>query len=160
MFQNFRLLSGIKITGIETALKAIDHLHSLGMKTVIISSTDEGFNGTNKRLMTIGSSELPGPSGQIRQLFKLEIPRFEANFTGTGDLFAALFLAWFTKTKFDLKTTMENVTATLNSIICRTFNHANNKPRGLELPFNRELQIIKCRDDILEPKIQFFAELI
>ncbi|XP_046917313.2 pyridoxal kinase [Dermatophagoides farinae] len=154
------LLSGIKITGMKTALEAIDYLHSLGIKTVVISSTETGFDDTNEQLMTIGSSQLPGANNQDRQLCKLVIPRIPSRFTGTGDLFAALFLAWFTKTKFDLKITMENVTATLNSIIRRTYEYANNKPNGLELPFNRELRIIQSRDDILEPKIQNSAELI
>ena len=95
----------------------------------------------------------------ITQIYQLE-PSARLLHEQLLDLFAALFLAWFTKTKFDLKITMENVTATLNSIIRRTYEYANNKPNGLELPFNRELRIIQSRDDILEPKIQNSAELI
>ena len=34
---------------------------------------------------------------------KLEIPRIEASFTGTGDLFAALLLSWLHTHSNDLK---------------------------------------------------------
>lgn len=51
----------------------------------------------------------------------------DANFTGTGDLFAALFLAWSYKTKNNLKLTLEQTIATLQAIVRDTYDNARSK---------------------------------
>ncbi|KAI2809716.1 hypothetical protein RDWZM_003093 [Blomia tropicalis] len=144
------LLSESKITDLKSALNAIDILHGKGIRTVVISSTDEGFNQSDpKNLTIIASSNHTG----TRQLYSISIPRVSATFVGTGDLFAALFLAWFTKTSFNLKIALENVVATLQSIIQRTIKFAENRDGGTTKRGNVELKIIQGRNDILEPNV-------
>ena len=50
----------------------------------------------------------------------MNIPRFPASFNGTGDLFAALFLAWYTKSNENLQYSFDATVSTLNVILERT----------------------------------------
>lgn len=47
------------------------------------------------------------------------------SFTGTGDLFAALFLAWMHKSNNDLKDSLEKTIATLQAVLKRTLQYSN-----------------------------------
>lgn len=59
--------------------------------------------------------------------YKITIPKKDATYTGTGDLFAALFLAWWHKTNNDVKLTLEKTIATLQAIVNDTFSKARGK---------------------------------
>ena len=59
--------------------------------------------------------------------FTIDIPRLDATFVGTGDLFAALLLAWMHKTDKDLVKSVENTIATLQAVLKRTLSHALGK---------------------------------
>lgn len=54
----------------------------------------------------------------------IEIPKLSSSFTGSGDLFASLFLAWMYKTNNNIKESMEKATATMQSVLKRTIKHA------------------------------------
>lgn len=56
--------------------------------------------------------------------YKIEMQKHDATFTGTGDLFAALFLAWSHKTNNNLKLTLEKTIATMQSITKDTYQKA------------------------------------
>ncbi|XP_017461616.1 PREDICTED: pyridoxal kinase-like, partial [Rhagoletis zephyria] len=164
------LLTGTKITDIKSAITAIDVLHAKGIKTVVISSTELSFGGaaggSSNNLVAIASSTVGRGSSSadtaaaavVPQRFQIAIPRFDATFIGTGDLFAALFLAWLTKTNFDLKRTLENVVASLQAVIKRTYAFAINRPGGIKSWANIELKTIQGRADILQPNVEIAAE--
>lgn len=59
--------------------------------------------------------------------YQIEIPKMDATYTGTGDLFAALFLAWSYKTNNDIKLTLEKTIATLQGIVKDTYQKARGK---------------------------------
>lgn len=113
----FRIITGSKINNKEDAWKAIDTLHAKGPKTVILSSTELG---DSENLLALAS--LKDGSKSVR--ISVNIPKFPASFTGTGDLFAALFLAWMTKTNGDLKTAVEKTISTLQAVLKRTIARA------------------------------------
>lgn len=52
----------------------------------------------------------------------IQIPKLKAKFFGTGDLFAATFLAWMSKTDNNLNIALENTVATVGAVITRTLN--------------------------------------
>ncbi|XP_071945959.1 pyridoxal kinase-like isoform X2 [Antedon mediterranea] len=81
------LLSGTKITNEEEALKATQFLHDKGVKTVILSSYETGNENT---LTLIGTQIKDGK----KTGFKIEYPKVEMSFKGTGDVFSALLLVW------------------------------------------------------------------
>jgi pyridoxine kinase len=57
----------------------------------------------------------------------VRIPRVDATFTGTGDLFAALFLAWSHLTKGDIQVSLDNTIATLQAVLKRTLTKAQSE---------------------------------
>jgi len=136
----------MKISTDSDAIKAIDSLHSLGIPTVVLSSSDLSGNGS--QLVAMASSRINGK----RELVKLVIPKFDASFIGTGDLFASLFLAWFTKTGHDLKASCEKTISTLQLILKRTYDFACLQTGGTKLSANIELRLIQSRQDIENPK--------
>ena len=90
---------------------------------------------------------------------RIQFPRFDASFVGTGDLFAALSIAWFEKSGGDLKLTLEKVISTMQAILTRTLSWAHKMlPEGVK-PSARdlELKLIQSKEDISNPEIQFHA---
>ncbi|XP_066991188.2 pyridoxal kinase isoform X2 [Anabrus simplex] len=111
------LLTGLKINNEADAWKAVEHLHSQGVKTVVLSSTELG---TEDYLLGLASSVSGGQNASA----KIRIPKLPAYFTGTGDLFAALFLAWMTLSNSDLVVSLERTIGTMQAILKRTLQHA------------------------------------
>lgn len=54
---------------------------------------------------------------------KVDIPKISATFTGSGDLFAALFLA-HEYLQSDMKTTMEKTINSLYSVLLNTYEYS------------------------------------
>lgn len=146
-----RILTGITINNDSDAIKAIDALHEKGIPTVVISSSDLSKN--ESQLVAIGSSRVNGK----RQLVKLLIPKLKATFIGTGDLFAALFMAWFTKTDCDLKIACEKTVSTLQAILHKTYEFATKQNGGTDMPMNIELRLIQNRNQLEKPNHNFKA---
>ena len=78
-------------------LQATDVLHKKGTKTVIISSTEIGDQGI---LTLLASSKTM--DGRLERV-RLSMPKIDAIFTGTGDLFSCMLLAWMAKFPDSLK---------------------------------------------------------
>ncbi|KAK5646487.1 hypothetical protein RI129_004951 [Pyrocoelia pectoralis] len=135
------LLTDKKINTIEDAWDAISILHEKGCKTVVISSTEFG---NDEYLVAMASSHTEGG----RRTLTINIPKLQASFTGTGDLFAALFLAWMHKTN-DLKKSLENSINTLQAVLKKTWEYA--KAAGPSL-HNRELKLVQSKAEIENPQ--------
>lgn len=141
------LLTGLKIENEADAIKAMEWFHQHGVKTVVLSSTDLG---NEDELIGLASSTLTGSANRLR----VGIPRLPANFTGTGDLFAALLLAWMHHSSNDLKTSVENTLDTMQAILQRTLKSAQMEA-GEDVPLsvrNLELKLVQSLDDIRKPK--------
>lgn len=151
----FRILSEVTITDFKTAVVAIDKLHSKGIKTVVITSMD--CSSEPNKLYSMVSSVHKGIAN--RQLYRISMDKLNCNFIGTGDLFAALFLAWFTKTDGDVKKALENVIFTLQAIINRTYRFALTQPGTTTNTSNIELKLIQGIDDIIAPKVTTMAHV-
>ena len=148
------LLTGMKISSIEDAWIAVDCLHSKGCPTVIVTSTNLG---NDDKLIGLAS----GRRGTKQVKYLIEIPKYNYNFTGTGDIFASLFLAWFTKTDHDIKLSLEKTIATLQSILIRTIAANSTIPcDNVISPKNIELKLIQSLNDILSPTIEIYGRLI
>jgi len=140
------LLTGMKITDKKSALEAIDAFHAKGVKTVVLSSTDYG--GDDDTLLGLGSQRSSSSSSPKR--LQVRIPRLDANFTGTGDLFAALLTAWHHRHPQDLKLVLQKVLGTMESVLKRTAKMAlrhSSQPNVEQL----ELKLVQSIRDIEEP---------
>jgi len=142
------LLTGVKINSEEDALKVMDILHSWGVGTVILSSTEFG---DADHLVCLASCRRDGRSTVV----KVPIPKFPASFVGTGDLFTALCTGWLTKSGGDLKVTLEKTIDTMQSVLQRTLDHAWKAAKLLgeekPLPSQMELKLIQSLEAIQNP---------
>jgi len=59
-------------------------------------------------------------------LIKIDIPKIPINFTGSGDLFAALFLAHL-HLQNDIKTIMEKTINSLYDVLLNTYEYYKSK---------------------------------
>ncbi|KAI8058368.1 Ribokinase-like protein [Syncephalis plumigaleata] len=69
---------------------ALDQLHDIGPRYVVISSAE--LDDTPEGRMYLFGSERVSGSEQVNR-FKIGFPKLNGSFTGTGDLFASLLLA-------------------------------------------------------------------
>lgn len=88
------------------------------------------------------------------------MPRLPATFTGTGDLFASLFLAWMNKFN-DVQAALERTSATLQAVLKRTYLHARKATDGDNPTVAAlELKLIQSKADIEQPTLTMVAEPI
>jgi len=145
------LITGQKIVKVEDVWNACEWFHSRGVATVVLSSTDLG--GDNKLLAFLSHKNSSG-----NQRFCITIPKQAegVRFTGTGDLFAALFLANSHRFPSELGKAFERTTASLQAVIQRTVQFIPQdvlERKRKALAWERELKIVQSKEDIEEPQI-------
>ncbi|XP_033117147.1 pyridoxal kinase-like [Anneissia japonica] len=143
------LLSGMKITNEVEALKAMQTLHDKGVKTVVLSSYETGKEDT---LTLLGTQLKNGKKTGC----KIEYPKLNMRFTGTGDVFSALLLVWTHKYPDNLQLACEQVISTMQGILQRTYKEAQllAGPGGTPSPAQSELRLIDSKVDIENPCVQ------
>ncbi|KOX67899.1 Pyridoxal kinase [Melipona quadrifasciata] len=143
------LLSNAKINTMSELQNALKELHKIGPQTVAVSSTE-----INDKLTAIVSTS------KDNKLIKIDIPKIPANFTGSGDLFAALFLA-HTYLQDNMKTAIEKTINSLYSVLLKTHEYSK-ACQDKESQFARriELRLIQNKNCIENPEICLFAELL
>lgn len=141
------LLSGVTITNQESALKALSILHDKGVGTVILSSYEAGNEET---LVTLASTL----KGNDRRVCRLEFPRLNCTFTGTGDLLSALLLVWTHKHPDNLLLACEKALSTMQAVLKRTLESAQALagPGNMPSPAQRELRLVNSKKDIENPQ--------
>ncbi|XP_006625018.1 pyridoxal kinase [Apis dorsata] len=141
------LLSNIKINTMSDLENAIKKVHKMGPQTVAVSSTE-----LDNKLTTIISTN------KDNKLIKIDIPKIPSTFTGSGDLFAALFLA-HTYLQDDMKIAIEKTVNSLYNILLKTYEYSQACQDKEYEPARRiELRLIQNKNCIENPEINFFAE--
>ncbi|XP_017776523.1 PREDICTED: pyridoxal kinase [Nicrophorus vespilloides] len=141
------LLTERKIKTVEDAWKSIDILHDIGCKTVFLSSSELGSEGN---LLALASTI----KGERKRVI-MSIPKLNATFTGTGDLFASLLLAWMYSTD-DIQLAMDKTMATIQHVLQKTLKYAS--VIGISTG-SLELKLIQCKEEIQEPKVTVHSKL-
>lgn len=150
------LITGKKIISEADAWEGMNWFHDKGVKIVALSSSDIG--GTSVLLAFLSCRN---EDGSIEK-FKLTIPKQggHINLTGTGDLFASLFLAHSSVLPNDLGRAFELTIASVQSVIATTFDSMTEDMLSGKVKVNaqqRELKIIQSKIHIEEPKIKLKA---
>ncbi|XP_044269555.1 pyridoxal kinase [Tribolium madens] len=143
------LLTDMKINNVEDAWKAVDFLHNKGPKIVVVSSTELG---NDQNLLVLASKKVGSSSEKVT----IKVPKLSGSFTGTGDLFAALFLAWMHKSGNNLKESLEKTVSTLQAVLKRTIECA----KGEVTSRAKELKLIQSKKDIESPTIVASANVV
>ncbi|KOC70752.1 Pyridoxal kinase [Habropoda laboriosa] len=141
------LLSNIKVNTMSELKNAIKELHNIGPGTVAISSTD-----IDDKLTAVFSTT------KDNKLIKIDIPKIPTNFTGSGDLFAALFLA-HTYLEDNMEAAIEKTVNTLHSVLLKTYEYSQ-ACQNKDSQFARriELCLIQSKRFIENPEIRLFAQ--
>ncbi|XP_003463994.1 pyridoxal kinase [Cavia porcellus] len=157
------LLSGRKIHSQEEALAVMDVLHSMGPDTVVITSSDLPSPKGSDYLIALGSQRTRRPDGStVTQRIRMEMRKVDAVFVGTGDLFAAMLLAWTHKHPNNLKVACEKTVSAMHHVLQRTIHCAKaqagdgQKPSPAQL----ELRMVQSKKDIEDPKIVVQATVL
>ncbi|KAI0215458.1 Pyridoxal kinase [Lamellibrachia satsuma] len=142
------VLSGIRIDSAESAKQAMQKLHEMGAKTVIVSSSDLGKPDI---LVGFGSSVANGNPTAI----KVEMNRIPIYFSGSGDLFTAMILVWLHRHPDNLQLACSKAVSTVQHILKRTFNHIQALEESGEKTAKKptELRLIQSKSDIEDPQI-------
>jgi len=144
------LLTGRTISTEQDAIECMELLHQKGAKVVVISSS---VLGPENELVAFGSSKLENSVG----VWKFSIPRLPHLFTGTGDLFSALLLAWLHKSKGDLPQALANSIGTLQGVLRRTAKYAEDQVKQGKIYGSKllELRLIQSKNEIENPPQTF-----
>ncbi|KAI1241500.1 hypothetical protein IHE44_0004973 [Lamprotornis superbus] len=141
----------------------MDMLHAMGPETVVITSSDLQAPLGNDYLIALGSHRKTKADGtRITQRIRVESPKVDAVFVGTGDLFAAMLLAWTHKHPNNLKVACEKTVSAMQHVLQRTIKSAKvqagegNKPNSAQL----ELRMVQSKKDIENPEIIVTATVL
>ncbi|XP_076753295.1 pyridoxal kinase [Xylocopa sonorina] len=141
------LLSDTNTSTMSELQNAIRKVHKVGPQTIAVSSTEIG-----DKLTTVISTK------KDNQLIKIDIPKIPSSFTGSGDLFAALFLA-HTHLQDNIKTAAEKTVNSLYNVLLKTYECSQACQDKESQPAKRiELRLIQSKNYIENPEIRLFAE--
>lgn len=175
------MLSGCKITDEMSAFRAIEKLHDIGVKVVVLSSTDSNVNPDESKLKCLASRRisrsiavgLNANSDYDHQYerYRIEFPKLPLPFVGSGDLFTALLTAWLTRSgnsdwpsNMNIPVALEKTIGTMQAVLNRTLKHYENcavsDSTRMQKAAAKELKLIQSRDDILDPIITYRAERV
>lgn len=145
------LLAEMKLATVADALVACKKLHAQGPRVVVISSFEETnaseqtATATPRELLVIGSRAV-GEQGF--EQYEVRFPWIDSYYTGTGDLFAALLLAWLHRFPNDFKRALESVVSTIQDVLRITLKLGGK---------NCDLKLIQSRTVIATPVIRIHA---
>ncbi|MCJ8750249.1 hypothetical protein PDJAM_G00260370 [Pangasius djambal] len=157
------LLTGRKIRTEEDAIEAMDLLHAMGPDTVVITSSDLLSPLGDQYLVALGSQNTVRADGtKEKQRIRMDIPKVDAVFVGTGDLFAAMLLAWTHHHPNDLKKACEKTVSVMQHVIKRTITYAKEAagPDQRPSPAQLELRMVQSKGDIEDPAITVEAVVL
>lgn len=81
----------------QNLFQSLRSLHNIGPSHIIMSSISSAKMGGEKTMLQMDASSKI--SDNQYQTFRIDFPYLEGCFTGTGDSFSALVLAWFHREK-------------------------------------------------------------
>ncbi|XP_040923514.1 pyridoxal kinase-like isoform X1 [Betta splendens] len=157
------LLTGKNISTEKDAVEVMDLLHAMGPDTVVITSSNLPSRLGDRFLVSLGSQRHVRPDGsRTTQRVRIEVPKVDAVFVGTGDLFAAMLLAWTHHYPNDLKTACEKTFSVMHHVIQRTISYAHELagPGRRPSPPQLELRMVQSKADIEDPAIVTEATVI
>lgn len=141
-------LLGISINTFDDGKLACKALHDIGPGLVVITSMM--VQDQIDSIFVLASQRILDDNGIREDVWCIESPIVEGQYTGTGDLCAALLLAW-TARESKLKRAMEKVISTMYSVINMTRQNSDGSIKS------KELRLIQSKTIIEDPPKIFNA---
>eukprot|EP00096_Caligus_rogercresseyi_P011571 TRINITY_DN4577_c0_g1_i1.p1 TRINITY_DN4577_c0_g1~~TRINITY_DN4577_c0_g1_i1.p1 ORF type:complete len:298 (-),score=118.81 TRINITY_DN4577_c0_g1_i1:130-1023(-) len=133
------LITRTKIKSEADIVQALQMIHDIGAKIVILSSIELSEGDS----LLIYASSIKDSS-----IVKIKAPKLPVSFVGSGDLFTALCTAWL-KT-LSLGEALKRATATMQAVLMRTYVEAGKDSSN---PARKELKLIQSKNEIENPDI-------
>eukprot|EP00300_Choanocystis_sp_HF-7_P033188 c45484_g1_i1.p1 GENE.c45484_g1_i1~~c45484_g1_i1.p1 ORF type:complete len:527 (-),score=112.97 c45484_g1_i1:13-1593(-) len=153
-------LTNSKINSLEDALAVCDRLHASGPSIIVLTSLELASEPNIIHCVASHCRDIQSYGGgkKVYERFHLKVSKLPHIFTGTGDLMAALLLAWLHRTNGDLKVALEKSIASLQGVVKNTYewNLIHPQPERASLGPKRpppELRLIQSRNEIDQPKV-------
>mmetsp|Transcript_24666 Transcript_24666/g.28410 ORF Transcript_24666/g.28410 Transcript_24666/m.28410 type:complete len:319 (-) Transcript_24666:2126-3082(-) len=147
-------LTGITIKNMDDARQVCDKLHNMGPSLVVITSMINGECSNKGGVITVVASKRSPKddtnSSVQDEIWQIDSPVVPGHYTGTGDLIAALLLAWTTTCSGEMCSVLEKVIGTMHSVIKRTWEISSDSVAS------KELQLIQSKIDIECPPVPLF----
>ena len=161
------LLTGSPIASEDDAIAACAALHAMGPPNVVLTSVDldvaRGGDGgdaasasahAHASVITLLGSTITPQEKRCEQRFKITVPRIPSYFTGTGDLCAALLLAWSDKLPGQLGRAAERAVASLQGVLRKTAQaQAEAEAAGKTGIGCRELRLVQSVEELTRPTV-------
>ena len=150
-------LSGISVKSNDDAIRACNKLHGMGPSLVFITSVvleaeNECSTETTPTMAILASKrETSSGSETETKVWRIDCPMLPGQFTGTGDLCAALLLAHTALGPNSIPRAMEMVINTMYAVIERTHESARDTVQS------RELKLVQSKAFIEDPPQRFKA---
>lgn len=141
------LLTKLSITNLQEAAAACDALHKLGVGAVCITSLDIPDASCAGECCAMLFSESGGDKWLLRSPFIEGGP-----FTGTGDLMAAMLLAWTDAHPHEAPAALEKSVAVLQAVIRKTVRTSQGRVIGGKV-VPPELRLLQCKAAIECPPV-------
>lgn len=141
-----QLLTGIDVVDEATAATACHLLHTKGVQVVVITSLE--YPGLNTNTLEIFASCKVADT-DCEEQYRLLLPKHPDDYTGCGDLMAALLLAHTHATPDDLASAIERAAASMQAVIMAT---AEGPPPNCSGGM-KELRLVACKSQIEMPDV-------
>ncbi|CAF2154186.1 unnamed protein product [Rotaria magnacalcarata] len=135
--------------------QSIQSLHKMGPTHIIVSSISAAKLGGKEDMLQMYASA-KSSDGQY-QTFRIDFPYIRGCFTGTGDLFSALILAWFHKEK-NLISACEKSISVLHQVLLKTIELCDSI--NIHNTCGNELKLIESKTAIEAAETLFHAIII
>lgn len=143
------LIYGKSISSFDDMKSALSYCHKkFAIKKVVVSSCQLFNDKSNKS--SLFASSIHGDSLEI---IKIDFDRVHGSFSGTGDAFAAMLIAWLSKLD-NMKDACEHSVSAMLHILKRTLSLQN----PAKMVENVEMELIKSKRDIEDPEIVVSGE--
>ncbi|PAV80001.1 hypothetical protein WR25_07713 isoform B [Diploscapter pachys] len=148
-------LTGMQVDTEESCLQAVNKIHALGVRIVVVTS---GIEKAQKEGHLNCYTSIREPNGDtVRTRFVF--PRLDGAFVGTGDAFTSLLLVRLDDCNGNVAEAVGQVLGSMQALIRRTSEFAQNQVDSNSRAMC-ELRLIESRKDLLVPQQKFQGERI
>lgn len=170
------LLTDMKISSLQDAVRATQIIHDMGVEYVVITSMDIDISGEREQLERVlvsttenellsNSNAVDNPiivfmSKKTKSESEIEhyitfVERIPGYYSGTGDLVSSLFLAWFHKTNRNFPLAVKNAMESCNAVLRRTFE--NKKAELMLVQSKKELETPPAENPLMFFKLRYLS---
>nr|KAF6379769.1 pyridoxal kinase [Myotis myotis] len=141
----------------------VRELKQQNSRLVYVTSSDLSSPRGSDYLIVLGSQRIRHPDGSVAiERIRMDIHKVDAVFVGTGDLFAAMLLAWTHKHPNNLKVACEKTVSAMHHVLQRTIKCAKAQAGEGQKPSPAllELRMVQSKRDIENPEIVVQATVL